>query len=393
MIRGATAAPEEYVTPWRSLLAGATMVATGAMPGFLSAGLAPRIRTDFGFSASSLGVAIAVFYGACAVLSTPSGHLVERLGLVRGLWIGATTTMVSCLAVAAFVHSAAALTALLVVGAVGNSLAGPAVSALLKRDVPPEKQGLAFGAQQAGAPAASLLAGLMLPVIAIPIGWRWAFVITGAIAVIAALVAASGGEAPEARRRAPDRPRVSVAAVRVLGGAAIFASFAGTGMISFLVVYAVHTGVSEGLAGLLLGGVSLATVVSRIVTGRLADRSGGDPRALVAVMMAASATGFLLMIGGTPASVAAGALIAASIGWVWPGLLTLAVVRHSPEAPAWAVGVLMTGLFVGAVAGPLTVGLLVGGHHYAVAWIACAGAALLAAAITMHPAARRVADR
>jgi MFS family permease len=389
----AAAVADKAATAWRSLLAGATVVATGAMPGFLSASLAPRIRTDFGFSASSLGLAIAVFYGACALLSTPSGHLVERLGLVRGLRIGATTTLVSCLAVAGLAHSAVELTVLLVLGALGNSLAGPAVSALLKRDVPLEQQGLAFGAQQAGAPAAALLAGLMLPVIAIPIGWRWAFVISGVLAIAAALVTAAGSEVSAAGPRAPGPSSASVAAVRVLGGAASFASFAGTGMISFLVVYAVHSGVREGLAGLLLSGVSLATVISRIVTGRLADRSGRDPRKLVAVMMTSSAGGFLLLIGGTPGTVAAGALIAGSIGWVWPGLLTLAVVRHSPEAPAWAVGVLMTGLFVGAVVGPLTVGLLVNGHHYAIAWIACASAALLAAATTMHPSASRFAQR
>src|SRR5947209_17500122 len=75
----AVAVAGKDATAWRSLVAGAIVVATGAMPGFLSASLAPRIRTDFGFSASSLGLAIAVFYAACALLSTPAGHLVERI--------------------------------------------------------------------------------------------------------------------------------------------------------------------------------------------------------------------------------------------------------------------------------------------------------------------------
>ena len=45
---------------------------------------------------------------------------------------------------------------------------------MLKAEIAVERQGGAFGAQQAGAPAGSLLAGLALPAVAIPFGWRWA---------------------------------------------------------------------------------------------------------------------------------------------------------------------------------------------------------------------------
>jgi hypothetical protein len=57
------------------------------------------------------------------------------------------------------------------------------------------------------------------------------------------------------------------------------------------------------------------------------------------------------------------------------------VVQRSPDAPAWAVGVLMSGLFAGAVAGPLVVGLLAGAGWFAGGWIACAVFALGAAGI------------
>jgi MFS family permease len=378
----------ERGTPWTSLIAGSTVVATGAMPGFLTAALVPRIRHDFHLSASSLGLTIALFYCACAVMSTPAGHLVERIGLVRGMRLGAASTLACCVAVALFAHSAAELTLLLLIGAAGNALAGPAVSALLKRDIPAVKQGLAFGAQQAGAPAGAALAGLMLPAIAIPFGWRWAFVITGTVAIGATLVAARGPDTPhEVVQVAAERGRAAVA-VRLLALAAVFASFAGTGMISFLVVYAVHSGIREGIAGLLLSAVSLGAAISRVVTGRLVDRSGADPRKLVAVMMTGSAAGFLLLLAATPVPVAVGALIAGGIGWAWPGSLTLAVVRHSPGAPAWAVGTLMAGLFAGAVVGPLLVGLLANSQHYPIAWVACAAGALLAAGTVILPATR-----
>ena len=53
--------------------------------------------------------------------------------------------------------------------------------------------------------------------------------------------------------------------------------------------------------------------------------------------------------------------------------------QRSPGAPAWAVGVLMAGLFTGAILGPLAVGFLAGQERFAVAWGTCAGCAFLAA--------------
>ena len=58
------------------------LVATGALPGFLTAALAPRIRRDFPFEASSLGIAAAIYYLVSFVLSSPMGHWVERVGAV-----------------------------------------------------------------------------------------------------------------------------------------------------------------------------------------------------------------------------------------------------------------------------------------------------------------------
>ena len=137
---------------------------------------------------------------------------------------------------------------------------------------------------------------------------------------------------------------------------------------------------SQGAAGLLLGAVSLAATVSRISVGIFADRRGQEPLRPVATMLAVSIVGYLLLIAGEPVVIVIAALLAGSFGWAWPGGLTLAVVQRSPGAPAWAVGVLMAGLFTGAIAGPLLIGVLAEQERFAVAWSACATCALLAAA-------------
>jgi hypothetical protein len=97
-------------------------------------------------------------------------------------------------------------------------------------------------------------------------------------------------------------------------------------------------------------------------------------------MLAASVAGYALLLVSEPAAIVAGALIVGLLGWAWPGSLTAAVVERSPGAPAWAVGVMMTGLFAGAVIGPFLVGLLAEHDHFTAGWVLCAGLALGATA-------------
>jgi predicted MFS family arabinose efflux permease len=228
------------------------------------------------------------------------------------------------------------------------------------------------------------IAGLAQSLIAIPFGWRWAFL---AVAVLALGAAALAPHVEPAPSDAVRRPR-GLTSVHALAAAAALASAAGVGFISFLILYAVHSGMSEGAAGLLLGAVSLAATASRISVGVVADRRGGEPLRPVAVMLLVSIAGYLLLIAGEPALIVVAALLAGAFGWAWPGGLTLAVVQRSPNAPAWAVGVLMAGLFTGAILGPLAVGILAEHERFAVAWGTCATCALLAA-LTVSATRRR----
>jgi len=355
-----------------------TLVATGAMPGFMTAATAPRIRHDFPFGSASLGLAAAIFYLVSFALSTPLGRLVERIGPVAGMRACAVLTSASCLALAALAQSAASLIALLATAGFGNALASPSVSAALKHDVPPERQGLAFGAQQAGASIGALLAGLALPAVAIPLGWRWTYVAVAALALAAAAYAPGHIPRPEPAQRG--RPPKGLTTVHAIGLTAFLASAASVGFVSFIVSYAVDNGIDQSAAGILLAVVSGFAAACRIALGALADRGGQQALRPVPAMFLVSAGAYLLLIAGEPALIVIAALLAGSFGWAWPGALNLAVVQMSPEAPAWAVGVMLAGLFGGAVVGPLAIGLLGDHGHFAAAWILCAGLAVLAAA-------------
>ena len=367
----------------RALAAGVGLIIAGVLPGFLIASTAPRIKADLDFGDSTLGLAIAVFYAVAALTSAPAGRLVEAAGAVRGARLAAGLTALACLAVAVAAQSAAGLAAALAMAALGMATGGPAVTSLLHTEIDERRQGLAFGAQQAGAPLGALLAGLALPVIAVPLGWRWAFVAAAVFAVLTT-VAVPPLTRPAARSGRPrGSSRGRLGSVHALALAGALASAAATGFISFLVVYAGERGMSEEAAGLLLAALSLAATVSRLTVGVLLDRGGRGPLRIVGIMLALSAVGYLLLIEGDPPVIAIASLLAAGLGWAWPGAINLAVVRRSPQAPAWAVGVMLTGLFTGAVAGPLLVGLLAEDDRFSEAWMLCAALVLLAAAAVL----------
>jgi predicted MFS family arabinose efflux permease len=107
----------------------------------------------------------------------------------------------------------------------------------------------------------------------------------------------------------------------------------------------------------------------------------------VAWQLVIGAVGLAIMaIGETPALVA-GALLAIGVGWAWPGLLLIAVVRVGRDTPAAAAGMLQAGAFAGGAAGPALFGLVVGAFGYRSAWLV-SGAALTAAACLLIVARR-----
>ncbi len=97
-------------------------------------------------------------------------------------------------------------------------------------------------------------------------------------------------------------------------------------------------------------------------------------------MMATGAVGMSLFATGAPAAYFAGTALVFALGWSWPGLLTFAVVRLHPSAPARATSYTQTGVFAGGATGPLAFGLLVSAGSYRLAWSVAAVAMLLSSA-------------
>ena len=109
----------------------------------LLAPLLPFVRAEYGVSYTEIGFAFAAFNVVSAVLQTPAGFLVDRLGaripLIGGLLFGACA-----FALVGLIDSFWVMVAMFAVAGVGNAVYHPADYALLSHAVPAERVGQAY---------------------------------------------------------------------------------------------------------------------------------------------------------------------------------------------------------------------------------------------------------
>jgi predicted MFS family arabinose efflux permease len=354
------------------------------LPGFLVGALALQIRGDLDVRVEAVAAGVSVFFLAGAIGAGLGGRLADRIGALRALRVCMFVTA-ACMVAAALAGSLAMLLALLAAAGVANSVAQPATNLFVAEQIPGDRQGIGFGIKQSGIPAAILVSGLALPLLALPLGWRPTFALV-ALGPLAVGLMLRGGASSD-QRAVAGRP--SSALVLTAIGAAL-ATAGPCALGAYLVASAVDVGVAEGTAGLLaaLGGaLSLAV---RISLGARADRRRDYGLTTVVALLLAGSAGFALMAVDAVAPFVAGALLAFMLGWGWPGLFNLAVVHSHRDTPGSASGVSQTGIYVGAAGGPAAFGALYAQYGYDTAWLLIAASTLLAAGV-MWLAAR--ADR
>ena len=329
---------------------------------------------------AQLGVIAALYFLSAAVLGPYGGRIVDRLGPAVGLRATGAIVIVS-LVVEATATSYPMLLVGALCGATSLALATPASNVVLIHHVPERRRGLAFGLKQSAVPLAATLSGLALPLIALRVGWRWAFVVMLVFPIASLMLApATPVQGGEARSKERSRPPVDLL---LLAGVGVFAATAVGTLNPFLVRAATEVGYSTGAAGVLLSVAAGSLVVSRVLWGAVLDRGGLEPVTMVFALLAVGAVGYALLSSSSVGLFAVGAIVAYSFGWAWPGVQFLAGVRLWPESPGEASGLLQLGAFVGATAGPLGFGILVErssfGFGYALTAIVAAIAATLAA--------------
>ena len=366
-----------------AIAAGASTV----LPGFLVGSLALQIRDDLDVSVGAAAAGVTVFFAAGALTAGIGGRFAERVGALRAIRRCLVVTAATLIVAGVSASSLPVLLAFLAIAGIANATAQPAINLFMADQVPLDRQGLAFGIKQSAIPAAILISGLALPVLALPLGWRATFVICGLLplAVLAAIRrAASGLVAPPERPR-PPRPSRKLVLTAV---AAAFASSGPGALSAYLVASAVDVGIAEGVAGLLAAAGSATSLVVRVLVGGRADRRRDYGFSTMVALLVAGAVGFALLAIGQPAPFVVGAFVVFGLGWGWPGLFNLAVVDLHRESPGAATGISQMGIYVGAAFGPGAYGLLSAALGYPAAWGVAAGVSLLAAAGVAYAAAK-----
>ena len=369
------------VRPLSAATGALTTTIACSVPVFLVGGLAVQISGDLHFSPAGLGLAVSAYFGATALASVPAGALVEKFGSTAIARCGIAVSATSLLAVAALARSLWSLVLILALGAGANAMGQLASNTSLSRHVPRRRQGLSFGVKQAAIPVSTLLAGAAVPLVALTLGWRWAFVFAALGAVAALwLVPVERDEANRTQGTAGDR---ATAALIVIGLAAALASGAANALGTFLVDSAVARGIAPGPAGLALTLGSLVCVLARVGGGWQADLLPSRQVGVIAGLLAAGAIGLALIAVPGRAALVVGVVLGFGLGWSWPGLMNFAVVRLHPQAPAAATSITQTGVYAGGCVGPLALGALAEATGYPTMWTVAAIAMVSAAALML----------
>ena len=360
------------------------------LPVFLVGALGTTIGAELGLSETAIGGAATALFLCSAIVATPAGRAVERVGAGVALRAGVSIAGLVALSVALVTDGWWTLVVPMTVGGVAVALVDTGAARAFADRVRPERQGAAFGIKEASIPGASMLAGLSLPTVASLFGWRASFAgAAGVAAVVALSLPRPSRFRSDAGTIAPEDTggtRVATAGVVRFAIGAGLGTGAATATATFLVGGLVADGIGTSVAGTVLSVASLAGIGTRLAAGWRADRPHVAPVRMIVALQALGALGLagLALGGGLPLSVPS-AVVAIGAGWGWTGLAFLAVVRANPTAPAAAAGVVLTGLGTGGALAPLAFGALVDAVSFGLAWAAAgvlmaAGAALTASA-------------
>jgi ACS family hexuronate transporter-like MFS transporter len=142
--------------------------------------LAPTLTRELHWSEADFGVIVSwwsLFYGLGAVFM---GRLLDRIGVRRGLTHAVSTWSIAAIA-HAFVRSVTGFSVARAVLGLGESANFPAAGKAVAEWFPKKERALAFGIFNAGPNVAVAIAAVLVPLVTLALGWRWAFVATGTL--------------------------------------------------------------------------------------------------------------------------------------------------------------------------------------------------------------------
>ena len=399
-----TAAPAVSGT-WRVLAITLAIQSLVAMGVLVVPAMGPAVAQALGVSPTLIGAYIGIVYLGAMVASLVSAPLVLRYGALRTSQVA----LVACacgLAVPAVWPTLGGAVLGAVLTGLGYGPVTPASSHLLARTTPAHRRSFVFSLKQTGVPLGGVMAGAIVPLLALAAGPRPALLAV-AVACVACAALAQPFRAALDTDRDPTQPlRMGnmASGVRLvasqpdltrLAALSFVFSIVQMSLSAYLVTY-LNTALGYSLvaAGAALSAAQAGGVVGRVLWGYVADRWLGPDRtlALLALAMAACAAATAALQAGVPQALILVLLVAfgaCAIGW--NGVYLAEVARRAPPGMAGvATGGTLALTFFGVVLGPMVFGALSGAvGSYRAGFIALAPPALLCAWVLLRPRAAR----
>ena len=367
----------------------------------LLAPLLPFVRADYGVTYTEIGLALAAFNTVSAVLQTPAGFLVDRLGarrlLIAGLVVGAFAFIVTGL-----VHSYWLLVAMFALAGVGNTIYHPADYAMLSQHVPAARIGQAFSVHTFAGMLGSAVAPPTLLLMHSVWGWRGAFVGAGFLGLAIAALLTTIREAPAAA--APKQHKESgpggwrlLASPPILLNLLFFTLLAmmSGGIYAFSVpALAALYGTPVTIGNAALTGNLLLSAIGVLVGGLLVVRTARH--GLVAGAGLAAAALFTLLVAevdlGTVALVLAMSAAGFFSGVIMPSRDMIVRAVTPPGSFGKVFGFVTTGFNIGGIVFPLLFGAIMDRGSPRLVFVMVAALSVAAIATVASRTPRRAAD-
>jgi predicted MFS family arabinose efflux permease len=359
---------------WWPLLLTLVIQAMVAMALLTLPVIAPVVALDLQVSPALVGLYVSVTYAGAMVATLMGGATVARMGAIRVSQWGLVLCAVGLVLCAVPWLPAMVLGAVFI--GLGYGPITPASSHLLARTTPKAQMSLVFSIKQTGVPLGSMLAGAIVPPLALLIDWQLSMWVVAALCLACAGVSQSLRAELDSDRQAdlrirwgsliePIRMVLAHRALLTMASCSFMFSMVQLSLTTYLVTF-LHDDLSYGLvaAGLALSVTQLGGIGGRVAWGYVADRWLGARAMLLllASMMAVCALGSAFLTTDTPHGVVIALLVcfgASAIGW--NGVYLAEVARRAPPSMAsMATGGTLAFTFLGVVLGPPMFGALSG---------------------------------
>jgi predicted MFS family arabinose efflux permease len=349
--------------------------------------LASKLIGEFEIERWQIGALVTAMGFTGAFLSPVFGRVTDRVGSVRsarGVFILAS--------IALLVVSTAPNYPLLVAGALlfglPNGWTNPATNSLIVDNIAAGARGVVTGIKQSGVQVGAFLGGVLLPLIESISNWRFALAFFVVFAVAGLIGMWKRTPLRHSRLGSPsNRGRVPVS-VRWIALYGILTGLGVSATVTFLPLFAEEDqGWTTSQAGMLIAGIGLVAVASRIMWGSASERWFGHGRTLQLLAAFSTVAATLLALASADAApswvlVPAAVLFGAGAS-AWNAVGMLAVMDYSsPQLVGRGTGLAMLGFLTGIGLGAPLIGLSVDRLGvYTPGWIAFAALFAISAVV------------